>query len=96
MCIRDSHARTEEARVTLEEHDGELQLEIQDRGAGFDLESQGGRPAGDGLGVMGMRERAEHLGGSLTIQSAPGAGTTVRVRVPLKKPTAPKTAEKVS
>lgn len=79
------HASTQEARVRLEERDGEMWLEIQDRGAGFPAESRVSRMAGDGLGLMGMRERAEHLGGSFAIRSAPGQGTTVSVRVPLRK-----------
>jgi signal transduction histidine kinase len=37
---------------------------------------------------MGMRERAEHLNGTLTITSAPHQGTVVRVRIPLKRPAA--------
>jgi signal transduction histidine kinase len=90
------HARTGEAQVTLEERDGELRLEIQDHGAGFEVEPPGSRSAGDGLGLMGMRERAEHLGGSLLIQSAPGVGTTVSARIPLKKSAVPLPAEKAS
>ena len=37
---------------------------------------------GGGLGVIGMRERANEVGGRLEIETAPGAGTLVRVRVP--------------
>jgi len=76
------HAKAQEAQVTLRERDGELDLAIRDDGIGFDGGSS--RSAGDGLGLMGMRERAEHLNGSLAIESAPGKGTTIRVRVPLR------------
>src|SRR5205823_5520189 len=76
------HAKAQEAQVTLRERDGELDLAIRDDGVGFDGGSS--RSAGDGLGLMGMRERAEHLNGSLAIVSAPGKGTTIRVRVPLR------------
>jgi signal transduction histidine kinase len=48
------------------------------------------------VGLMGMRERAEHLRGTLSLESAPGRGTTVRVRVPLKRSPAPTPAEKVT
>ena len=94
------HASTEEARVRLEDRDGEMWLEIQDRGAGFQAESRVTRAAGDGLGLMGMRERAEHLGGSFAIRSTPGQGTTVSVRVPLRRSgrrsAVPRPAEKAS
>ena len=41
------------------------------------------REAGDGLGLSTMRERAELLGGSLRVRSAPGNGTSIQVEVPL-------------
>ena len=44
------------------------------------------RAAGQGMGLMGMRERAEHLQGSFSIRSAPHKGTTVSVRIPLRRP----------
>ena len=53
---------------------------VEDDGVGF-------TPAvparGDHLGLIGIRERAEALGGTLTIESAPGAGTTIAVEVRL-------------
>jgi|GEM_PF-781570 len=52
---------------------------IEDDGAGFDVEEALARGR---LGLLGMRERVEMLGGSLTIESAPGAGTTVVVEAP--------------
>ena len=59
--------------------DGALAFEVSDAGPGFDPSS----PVGDGhLGLAGMRERAELLGGTFEIESAPGAGTVVRVRLP--------------
>ncbi len=77
------HSRAHEAWVTLDEHDQGLDLEVRDQGAGFEAGSEASRSSG-GVGVMGMRERAEHLGGTLSIQSACGSGTTVRASVPLK------------
>jgi len=77
------HSHAHEAWVTLDEHDQGLDLEIRDQGAGFEAGSEAARSRG-GVGLMGMRERAEHLGGTLSIQSACGDGTTVRASVPLK------------
>jgi signal transduction histidine kinase len=60
--------------------DGALQLEVSDNGPGFDLDAveRKGR-----LGLAGMRERAELLGGTFDIRSRPGEGTTVRASWPL-------------
>jgi two-component system sensor histidine kinase UhpB len=57
--------------------DGSVALEISDDGAGFAFDEQQ-----RGLGIGGMRERALLVGGELTIESRPDAGTTVRLRVP--------------
>jgi signal transduction histidine kinase len=76
------HSKASAAVVTVERRDNELHVEIRDDGAGFDT----GASAGDGLGLMGMRERAQHLHGDLAIRSeaaGPEHGTAVRLRVPL-------------
>jgi len=57
-----------------------LVLEVSDDGKGMDVASLQGPAA---LGIQGMRERALLLGGSLVVDSVPGQGTTVRVRLPL-------------
>jgi signal transduction histidine kinase len=51
---------------------------VEDDGGGFDPAAQH-----DGLGLVGMRERAALAGGRLTIETAPGRGTTVVAEVPL-------------
>lgn len=62
--------------------DGErLRLRVRDSGVGFDLAR-----AGDGTGLISMRDRIEAVGGSLTVSSAPDAGTTVDGTVPLRRP----------
>jgi signal transduction histidine kinase len=58
-----------------------LQLEIEDAGSGFDTVAIAAARASNGL--RGMLERATALGGQVTIESAPGAGTLVRARLPL-------------
>ncbi|HEX7125344.1 MAG TPA: sensor histidine kinase [Thermodesulfobacteriota bacterium] len=78
------HARARRVTVTLSYMDDLVALDVRDDGVGFDA---GSRPAGPdrlgGLGLVAMRERAEALGGSLTIESAPGEGTSLVVELPL-------------
>jgi two-component system sensor histidine kinase UhpB len=81
------HARTKEVWVTLRVDGKDLVLEVRDNGAGFDVPTAWQRAArGTSLGLYGMRERVELLGGTIDIQSAPGRGTTVRARLPLGAP----------
>jgi signal transduction histidine kinase len=75
------HAEVREAVVTLSPHVGNLELRVQDDGAGFDPHVFA---AATSTGLNGMRERAELLGGRLTVDSAPGAGTTVTALLPLE------------
>lgn len=76
---RHAQARTVDVELKLE--GGGLALMIRDDGVGFDPRSTRGEASG--LGLHGMGERAALLGGSLEIDSAPGAGTTVRASVPV-------------
>ncbi len=62
------------------DHDGMLVIEVRDKGRGFDPDHV---PGAGHLGLAGMRERAELLGGRFEIESAPGAGTWVRAWLPL-------------
>jgi len=80
------HSGAKEAWVTVEEDAGSLSLEIRDNGAGFAIGPENNRVAGQGIGLMGMRERAEHLKGSFSIRSSPQRGTVVSVHVPLQRP----------
>ena len=57
---------------------GRITLEVSDDGVGFD---PGGEFPGH-LGLRSMRERAQRIGGTLTLESEPGAGTAVRVLIP--------------
>lgn len=78
-----THAGVREAAVTVRSADGLIIAEIRDEGCGFEL-SDGGAAQDDGhIGLAGMRERAELVGGGLTVQTSPGGGTTVRATVPM-------------
>lgn len=90
------HARAKEARVRLKGTERHLVLEIRDRGVGFRSDGEGEFIAGDGMGLTGMRERAEHLNGSLSVQSAPGEGTVIAIRLPLRKRAARLAPEEVT
>jgi signal transduction histidine kinase len=63
------------------ESDGHLTFEISDDGDGYDVE----RPPSSGTGLTNMSDRIGALGGTLTVQSTPGVGTTVRGSVPLTR-----------
>ena len=74
------HARAQRAAVELRvERDQELVLRVVDDGRGFDAATPSRTR---GYGIDGMRERAEALQGRLEVQSRPGAGTCVQLRVP--------------
>ena len=73
----DKHARATEVTLTLQIEGDSIYLEIKDNGRGFDTtKSATGR-----LGLRGLRERADAIGATLTIDSAPGEGTRVAVRL---------------
>jgi signal transduction histidine kinase len=75
------HARASTVDVRLSVDDRLAVVEIADDGIGFDPEARTIRSRH--LGLTSMRERAQAAGGTCTIASSPGAGTTVRVEVPL-------------
>ena len=72
------HAKTHEARVFLRGENGSLTLAIEDDGVGFDV----GRVRGIGLGLASMEERARLIRAEFAVESRPGGGSVVRVRVP--------------
>lgn len=75
------HAEAAHCRVRLMRLPDSLQVEIEDDGGGFDPDDTPAAP--QGFGLIGMRERAAMLGGSLRIWSAPGAGTRLFVELPV-------------
>jgi signal transduction histidine kinase len=79
----EKHARATAARLALLERDGNIMLEIADNGCSFHPDQATEAQQNGRLGLPGMRERAEMLGGSLEIKADPGNGTVVRATVPL-------------
>jgi signal transduction histidine kinase len=76
------HAGASRVALTLSYMDGEAALDVRDDGAGFALGPDGYGPNG-GLGLRGMRERVEALGGRLAVESASGRGTSIAVSFPV-------------
>ena len=75
------HAAATEVEVSLDRHDGHLGLVIRDDGRGFDPEGP------RGLGLTGLSDRLGTVGGSVTIVSGAGQGTSVRVNIPVDRET---------
>jgi signal transduction histidine kinase len=78
------HAQVDRTRVALGYEDGVIRLAVEDDGAGFDAAAVQEAAAPQGLGLIGMRERIDQLGGRLTITSQVGQGTRVQALVPWK------------
>ncbi|MFF4271286.1 GAF domain-containing sensor histidine kinase [Streptomyces sp. NPDC001536] len=74
------HSGAEQVDVTLARRDGGVVLRVTDDGSGFDPQQT--RRAGRHLGLVSMRDRAGGVGGVLTVDSAPGKGTTIEMEVP--------------
>lgn len=84
-----SHADAAHAEVTLTHLGDQVALDVVDDGAGF-VPAAGGPPASQrgrtsGYGLRGMRARAGALGGTLTVESAPGRGTAIAVQLPVER-----------
>jgi len=77
------HARATRVDVLTERRGDRVIVMVEDDGVGFEPDLV---QRGDHFGLLGLRERAESLGGVLTVESAPGAGTTVVVEVPSADP----------
>ncbi len=90
-----SHAHASRVQVSLRRERSEatatdtLWLSVEDNGRGYNPEQQSG-----GLGLLGIRERAIAAGGEFAIRSAPGHGTHIDIRLPLKQPEQPEQSER--
>ena len=74
-CAR--HAQARSVKVTVDQEPRRIVLTVEDDGRGFDARRV------RGLGLVGMEERVNHLGGAFAVKSAPGTGTRVEVELPL-------------
>jgi signal transduction histidine kinase len=83
------HAGATSVDLLLERRDDHAVLIVEDNGRGFDTYGVEAEGVGRGMGLVGMRERASLVGGSVEIESAAGKGTTVFVRVPVRPDTGP-------
>ena len=78
------HSQATEAEVTVEFDESKIGITISDNGKGFKLPAKIGDLARDGkLGLAGMQERAQLVGGALTVQSQPDKGTSITVESPV-------------
>ena len=75
------HAQADLATITVRGDESHVEIEVADDGVGFDPAVK--RPSGSGgYGLFGAAERMSHLGGSLTVDAAPGKGTRVTISLP--------------
>ena len=78
------HAQAKTIRVTLRDDADTLLLVVEDDGIGFDREAVAQRAKrGEHLGLLGMTERARSAGGAIVLDSRPGGGSRIEVRIPL-------------
>jgi PAS domain S-box-containing protein len=79
------HAEASRVEVKIQKIHRAARMEIQDDGKSFQVEPRLNGKGNTRLGLLGMRERTEMVGGTFCVESAPGQGTTVRVEIPFGK-----------
>lgn len=78
------HAHANHVAVCFQDQSGVIRMEITDDGQGFAVDGTSkAKTKNNRLGLLGMRERVEMVGGTFCVESAPGKGTTVRIEVPV-------------
>lgn len=78
------HSKASSVKITIEYMEDLIHMTIEDNGKGFHVVKKSGSKKTSRLGLISMRERAEMVGGSVQIDSAPSGPTTVRVEIPVK------------
>jgi signal transduction histidine kinase len=79
------HARASKVQVEVRRDDSTVRAVIRDDGQGFDVAATLARRGERGLGLIGMRERVEAMGGKLLIESHPGKGVDISLAIPLEQ-----------
>ncbi len=79
------HAQASKAAVGIQKRDGVVNMQIKDNGKGFRKESVLRARKNHRLGLLGMRERLEMVGGNFTFTSRPGRGTIIQAQIPFAK-----------
>jgi signal transduction histidine kinase len=80
------HAHAQSVSVRLAAEHGEVVLTVSDDGTGFRLEELPFFARAGHYGLVGLHERAQRVGGTVTVVSEPGSGTTVTIRLPGQEP----------
>lgn len=83
------HAQASSCRIYLQRLVQTVLITIEDDGVGFDVGARASRGARDGLGLVGIRERAAQLRGSVRIESGPAVGTRLTIELPVPAPEGP-------
>lgn len=80
------HSEADQVSFIVERRDDQIVTVIEDNGKGFDVKASAQASIKEGkLGLLGMRERAHLLGGALVVESKPGLGTSIFVRIPVEE-----------
>ncbi|MGV6832003.1 MAG: sensor histidine kinase [bacterium] len=74
------HAEANQASIHLTQHEGSLNIMVEDNGKGFDTNAT---KTSDGMGINSIDKRIDNLGGQVTIDSAPNKGTTIIIDLPI-------------
>lgn len=77
------HAKASRAEVNIQNRHDIIRMEVIDDGKGFEVDGTSGAKNCTRLGLLGMRERVEMIGGVFCVESAPGKGATIRVEIPV-------------
>ncbi|MBI2862450.1 MAG: sensor histidine kinase, partial [Chloroflexi bacterium] len=89
------HAQANRATVTIGQEDGSVKVMVRDDGRGFDVEKALHEPGRKSIGLFGIEERVQLIGGTFTIDSATGKGTKLTIVVPTEAKTVPVETEAV-
>jgi PAS domain S-box-containing protein len=79
------HAQATRVEASIQKLPGAVRMQIKDNGKSFQVEQVLHAKKNKSLGLLGIRERLEMVGGSFNIASAPGRGTTIQVQIPLAR-----------